>query len=65
MFRELWELLRSGAIHRHQLGSKYPFDPNIMIYRKLHPVKQEALREDAVGHALHDVHLAARMPRHS
>ena len=30
MFAELRELLRSGAIRRHQLGTKYLFDPNII-----------------------------------
>ena len=42
MFAELRELLRSGAIRRHQLGGKIPFDPCvIMIYRKLRPEKQK------------------------
>ena len=30
----LRELLCSGAIRRHQLGGKRPFDPNIIVYRK-------------------------------
>ena len=31
MFVELRELLHSGAIRKHQLGGKRPFDPNIII----------------------------------
>ena len=33
MFIELRELLCSGAIRRHQLGGKRPFDPNIITYQ--------------------------------
>ena len=31
---ELWELLCGGAIRRHQLGGKRPFDPNITVWTK-------------------------------
>ena len=32
MFIELRELLCNGAIRRHLVGGKRPFDPNIIIY---------------------------------
>ena len=34
MFAELRELLRSEAIRRHQLGSKYLIDPQQQIIEK-------------------------------